>query len=176
MFWLLIFPDSLQCIISAHFTNSNAGWTVQLLGGFWLNESKTWLFAAARSSLLWFCLWGLGQVYFTVMLDCLQRSWPLRWLFEDANAILFQILFVKDVESLRTILECLWCLWIHSGDLGERVAQHKSWKFAASFQQYLHCTGTDEKKLNHVPFSNTCFVEGPIKRIELYPSLDFTNV
>jgi hypothetical protein len=123
MFWLLIFPDSLQCIISAHFTNSNAGWTV-LLGGFWWNESKTWLFAAARSSQLRFCLQGLGQVYFTVMWDCLQRSWPLKWLFADANAILFQILFVKDVESVHTILECLWCLWMRSGDLGERVAQH----------------------------------------------------
>lgn len=148
MFWLLIFPGSLQCIICAHFTNSNAGWTVHLLGGFCLNESKTWLFAVARSSQLWFCLRGLGQVYFTVMWDCLQKSWPLRWLFADANAILFQILFVKDVESFHTNLECLWYLWIHSGDLGERVEQHKTWKFPASFQQYMHCTGTDEKKLN----------------------------
>lgn len=89
MFWLLIFPDSLQCIISAHLTNSNARWTVHLLGGFWLNESNTWLFAVARSSQLWFCLWGLGQVYFTIMWDFLQRSWPLRWLFADANAISF---------------------------------------------------------------------------------------
>ncbi len=81
------------------------------------------------------CLRGLGQVYFTVMWDCLERSWPLRWLFADANTILFQILFVNDVESVHTILECLWCLWIRS-DLGERVAQHKSGKFAVSFQQY----------------------------------------
>jgi hypothetical protein len=164
MFWLLIFPDSPQCIISAHFTNSNAGLTVHLLGGFWLNESKTWLFAVARSSQLWFCLWGLGQVYFTVMWDCLQRSRPLRWLFADANAILFKILFVKVSKVFKPF-------WNVSGACESIVVTwEREWQNTrVENLQHLFsntCIVQGQMKRNWIiPFSTTCFVEGPIKRI-----------